>query len=325
MQTANRTSLQAHESRTCRVLSLDGGGAKGFYTLGILQEIEALAQQPLHSCFELIFGTSTGAIIAALLARGDSVASARALYERHVPTIMRANPVRPRTDALHALARAVFGDQQSEVFKTHVGIVTTNWSDERPMIFKTSSRQAHGSKSTFVPFFGCKVADAIIASCSAYPFFDRHKLKTSIGNVELADGGFCANNPALYAVTDAHLALGYEHRNIRLVSLGVGSYPQPTLLRRAGRILQNWPLLRHVPASDFIQKILSTNTKSMETLYAVIFQHVPTIRISDTYVEPELATDLLEHDLSKLERLAQKGRRSFGAHESELRQLLLQD
>lgn len=25
-----------------RVLSLDGGGAKGFYTLGILREIEAL-------------------------------------------------------------------------------------------------------------------------------------------------------------------------------------------------------------------------------------------------------------------------------------------
>jgi predicted acylesterase/phospholipase RssA len=52
-------------SSPCRVLSLDGGGAKGFYTLGVLREIEALWQS-----FDLIFGTSTGSIIAALLALG---------------------------------------------------------------------------------------------------------------------------------------------------------------------------------------------------------------------------------------------------------------
>jgi patatin-like phospholipase/acyl hydrolase len=44
-----------------RILSLDGGGAKGFYTLGVLKEIEALVQRPLHEAFGLIFGTSTGA------------------------------------------------------------------------------------------------------------------------------------------------------------------------------------------------------------------------------------------------------------------------
>jgi uncharacterized protein len=27
--------------KPCRILSLDGGGAKGFYTLGVLREIEA--------------------------------------------------------------------------------------------------------------------------------------------------------------------------------------------------------------------------------------------------------------------------------------------
>ena len=26
----------------CRILALDGGGAKGFYTLGVLKEIEAM-------------------------------------------------------------------------------------------------------------------------------------------------------------------------------------------------------------------------------------------------------------------------------------------
>ena len=72
-----------------RILSLDGGGAKGFYTLGILAEIEAMLGQPLHTRFDLLFGTSTGAIIAALLARGESVATVQKLYEEHVPTIMK--------------------------------------------------------------------------------------------------------------------------------------------------------------------------------------------------------------------------------------------
>ena len=52
--------------RRVRVLSLDGGGATGFYTLGVLREVETLAgNDPLHKHFDLIFGTSTGSIIAA--------------------------------------------------------------------------------------------------------------------------------------------------------------------------------------------------------------------------------------------------------------------
>lgn len=53
-----------------RILSLDGGGAKGFYTLGVLKEIEGMLGGPLHLHFDLVFGTSTGAIIASLIALG---------------------------------------------------------------------------------------------------------------------------------------------------------------------------------------------------------------------------------------------------------------
>src|ERR1700685_2028931 len=75
-------------SGACRLLSLDGGGAKGFYTLGVLKEIEALCGRPLCEEFDLIFGTSTGAIIAALLALGSSVDEIHTLYKEHVPTVM---------------------------------------------------------------------------------------------------------------------------------------------------------------------------------------------------------------------------------------------
>ena len=92
------------KERPFRVLSLDGGGAKGFYTLGILDEIEKNIGKPLSECFDLIFGTSTGSIIAALLARGDSVENISKIYKEHVPAIMKsANPLR-RTAALRKLA-----------------------------------------------------------------------------------------------------------------------------------------------------------------------------------------------------------------------------
>ena len=57
----------------CRILALDGGGAKGFYTLGVLKQLEVMLQAPLHERFDYVYGTSTGAIIATLIALGYSI------------------------------------------------------------------------------------------------------------------------------------------------------------------------------------------------------------------------------------------------------------
>lgn len=298
-----------------RILSLDGGGAKGFYTIGILEEIEAMMKQPLCGCFDLIFGTSTGAIIAALLARGDTVEQIKATYETYVPKIMGRRTRSGRSASLRLLADEVFKEAQFDGFKTKVGIVATRWKDERPMIFKNSVDQAHGSKDSFQVGFGCTVADAVVASCSAYPFFNRPEIKTGKGDlVEVADGGFCANNPTLYAIADATRALGQSKDSLRIVSLGVGSYPEPKTWRNVMKGV--------VPRVPFIQKILGTNTCSMETLRLVLFGDVATVRISETFNEPEMATDFLENDLGKLNRLVQKGRDSFAKNEQRLREIL---
>jgi patatin-like phospholipase/acyl hydrolase len=298
-----------------RILSLDGGGAKGFYTIGILQEIEAMMKQPLFGCFDLIFGTSTGAIIAALLARGESMTEVRKLYEAHVPKIMGRRNRFGRSASLRVLARDVFKEAKFDEFKTKIGIVATRWDDERPMIFKNSVEQAHGSKDSFQIGFDCTVADALVASCSAYPFFRRPVVKTGKGDlVQVADGGFCANNPTLYAIADATRALGKTKESLRVISLGVGSYPEPRTWRNAIKGI--------IPTVALIQKILGTNTCSMETLRLVLFADVDAIRISDNFSEPEMATDFLENDLRKLNRLVQKGRDSFRKNESRLRELL---
>jgi len=64
-----------------RILALDGGGLRGIATLGYLKRIETLladrhdAGDSFRLChyFDLIAGTSTGAIIAAGLAIGMTV------------------------------------------------------------------------------------------------------------------------------------------------------------------------------------------------------------------------------------------------------------
>src|SRR5207253_10116976 len=129
----------------------------------------------------------------------------------------------------------------------------------------------------------------------------------------LVDGGYCANNPTLYAIADALVALKKEPGDLRVVNVGVGVYPQPK------RFLM-W-LAKRIPFNsiELLQKTLEINTQSMDQLRTILFRDIPTVRISDTFERPEMATDLLEHDLDKLNILRQRGRESFAPREDELR------
>ncbi|HYR88450.1 MAG TPA: patatin-like phospholipase family protein [Terriglobia bacterium] len=320
-ETKGKTSTLTREYQPdslCRILSLDGGGAKGFYTLGVLKEIEAMLGCPLYKRFDLVFGTSTGAIIAALIALGHEVDDIHDLYKKHVPTVMKFSDRPGKSSALSALTKSVFGDAKFEDAKTGIGVVTTKWVIEKPMIFKGDIAQAHGSKGTFTPGFGVSIADAVEASCSAYPFFDRKVITTSTGDkIELIDGGYCANNPTLYAIADAVIALNKARADLRVVSVGVGVYPEPKpswMMRLAKKYLVSVQLL---------QKTLEINTQSMEQLRAILFKEIKTVRISDTFNQPEMATDLMEHNLDKLNILRQRGRDSFASREAQLKEFLL--
>jgi patatin-like phospholipase/acyl hydrolase len=212
------------------VLSLDGGGAKGFYTLGALNEIEALIGGKLCTKFDLIFGASTGAIIAALLGLSYAVEDIKALYSDHVVKVMgRWLPSR-KSAALEVLAAEVFGEQRFDSFRTRVGIVGTRWDDERPIIFKTHADQAYTGAATFQPGFGATIGDAVVGSCSAYPFFSRKFVDVSgSARIQVGDRGYVANNPTLYTIADATELLGFAREEVRVVSIGVGEYPSPKL------------------------------------------------------------------------------------------------
>lgn len=71
-----------------KILSLDGGGIRGALTLGYLKKMEDILKTKhpenknfrMSDYFDLIGGTSTGAIIASLLALGKTVDEIRVLY-----------------------------------------------------------------------------------------------------------------------------------------------------------------------------------------------------------------------------------------------------
>ena len=84
-----------------------------------------------------------------------------------------------------------------------------------------------------------------------------------------------------------------------------------------------WLAKKFLISIQLLQKTLEINTQSMDQLRQVLFHDVPTVRISDSYTTPEMATDLLENDLKKLDILFQRGRESFASREDQLRQYLL--
>jgi uncharacterized protein len=284
-----------------------------------LKAIEGLLQCPLYKRFDLIFGTSTGSIIGALLALGCDVDEIHALYSKHVPTVMKIKDAPGKSAALKQLGDEVFGDKMFDAVKTAVGVVATRWVIERPMIFKGSVAQTHGRHGTFVPGLGVTISDAVQASCSAYPFFERKTVRTSKGDdIELVDGGYCANNPTLYALADALGPLGIRRADIRVISVGVGMYPQP----RPPLLSKMW-FAQYLRSVQLLQKTLEINTQSMDQLREILFKDIATERISESYTHPEMATDLFEHNLAKLNILRQRGAESFAMRETKLKTFLL--
>lgn len=59
------------KSSGCRVLCLDGGGIRGLVLIQLLVAIEDLMNRPLVECFDWVTGTSTGGILALLMATGN--------------------------------------------------------------------------------------------------------------------------------------------------------------------------------------------------------------------------------------------------------------
>ncbi len=294
------------------ILVLDGGGSKGMYTLGILQELELRLGIQIHQHFHLIYGTSTGSIIGSLLALGYKVSEIKELYLDNIPTVMGERSKKGKSNKLKILGDKIFKDLKFEQFKTDIGIVALNYDTQYPLVFKSNLKQAHGMKQSFRPGFGCTISDAVQASCSAFPIFDIKKLTTyNHGDINAIDGGFIANNATLFAIVDADKAFNIPKKDIRIISLGTGNFVEKPI-KGLMKILRSFAVMK------FIERIISSSTNTNDILTKLLYSDVEILRINNTYNEPEYGTNMVEQDKSKLEKLYQLGRSSYAQFEKEL-------
>lgn len=298
------------------ILVLDGGGSKGVYTIGVLKELELRLGSPLCEHFGLIFGTSTGSIIASLIALGYTMPKIEELYLSLIPKIMTKNSKNGRSKALEEEAIKIFGSRKFDSFKTNIGIVALNFETQMPLVFKTDIKQAHGMKQSFKPGFDCTIETAIRCSSAAYPLFEKMNIRTeNHGSIEVVDGGFIANNSTLYSMIDAYKALNYKESDITLLNIGVGHYVE----KSSG--LKN-KIMRMFGIYNFVEKVLTASTNSNTIIVKLLFPNLNMLRISDSFPEPKHGTNMLESNVKKLEKMIQLGRSSYAKYEKQLETLL---
>ncbi|NNE34240.1 MAG: hypothetical protein HKN13_03325 [Rhodothermales bacterium] len=127
----------------------------------------------------------------------------------------------------------------------------------------------------------------------------------------MVDGGFVANNPTLFAITDALGPLGIAPDDIRVLSLGTGNFPSK--MRLASRVSSR------ISSVQTFMTLLKTGSNTVEELRGLIFGDVQTIRIDDVFADEAYRTDFVEANPAKLKKIFQLGRKSFEGREQELR------
>jgi patatin-like phospholipase/acyl hydrolase len=200
-----------------RVLAIDGGGIRGLIPALVLAEIESRAQRPIAQLFDLVAGTSTGAIIACALFRPDPMTAEQAakIYELEGPEVFDRSLIKTitsvgglideRYDASGLLAslRRHLGD--TRLAQATAGILIT--------VYDLEARQA----LTLGTGDDMSMVDAAHASSAAPTYFEPAR---AAGRT-LIDGGVFATNPAALAYANAGGDVDV------LASLGTGEHTRP--------------------------------------------------------------------------------------------------
>jgi uncharacterized protein len=219
-----------------RILSLDGGGIRGVVAATILAEVERQINQPLNQYFDLIAGTSTGAILASAIAMGKTSQDILNLYKNKGKRIFPYSKIftfeRLPLVWQYGLSAPKFSDKGLiEVLQEEFGQIKLSKLDKSPRLlittYNTIERQFIVFKSwrKFDPWANIPLWEACVCSASAPTFFPAHKLEVKLEkgtkNYTLIDGGMGANNPTACAVAEA-LFLGKPVKDLSVLSIGTG-------------------------------------------------------------------------------------------------------
>ena len=231
-----------------RILSLDGGGIRGALTLGYLVHIEQLLRDRygkedlvLSDYFDLVGGTSTGGIIATLIALGWPVAKIKALYMELGPKIFkrRKHPLNwwklkyvLSSEYSHTLYERILSEDRylgtktlgSKDFKTGLALFA-----KRADTFSTWAFHNHPRNAFYEQNKNLLMKDLVRATSAAPTYFQPKEITLSDQQAAIfIDGGVSmVNNPALMLFLMATIkSYGYNwHKgadHLQIVSVGTG-------------------------------------------------------------------------------------------------------
>ena len=281
------------------VLALDGGGARGIYSAQILACIEQLNGAPVREHFDLIAGTSTGAIIAGAAAVGIPMDRVVELFKDESPRIFRKRRLRSfhirSKYSIRSLEQAVqscvSGLTLGEV-STPLMILGSDISTGGVHVFK--SRYLKDLGEPYVRDANVVLSDAILASCAAPTFFD----PVSVGDFLLADGGLWGNNPSIMALTESVSKFGRSVEQVRILSIGTGHSVNLYSQNRLWGLVTGWGREKLV---SYVLRLQSDASANMAKLL-----------LADRYlrIDPEIeAWDL--DDIEHLDNLKALAARDF--------------
>lgn len=269
------------QRRPFHILALDGGGVHGAATTAFLACIEDHVQQPIHCYFDLIAGTSTGGLIGLALSRNIPAAEIEALYLDRGPRLFKRRfPYLPRKVAaalgplyrsapLHEEIRSTLGEETLlGDAKCRVCVPAVNITSGEPVVFKTRHHEEYERDYRYKMW---KVA----AATSAAPGYFRPVEIPGAG--WFVDGGLWANSPVDVGIAEA-IKLGYDLRDIRVLSIGTGNstYHRNGAPHRVFGQLRNgvlgWSL-------DLIGLMMRSQTRRAENLCSYLLPKEELVRI----------------------------------------------
>ena len=208
---------------TFHILALDGGGARGIYTAQVLAKLEESFEVQVRDCFDLIAGTSTGAIIAGAAAAGIELEQVVGLFECNSAQVFQSSLLRwpffhskYASGPLAQLVRKIVPDVTLGEISTPLMITSSDISTGGVHVFK--SRYLVELGEPYDRDGDVQLSDAVLASCAAPLFFDPMK----VGNYLLADGGLWANNPSIIAIVEAVSKFRRSIDQVCILSIGTG-------------------------------------------------------------------------------------------------------
>ena len=222
------------------ILSIDGGGVRGIIPLACLIQLEAQEGKPCKEIFNMIAGTSTGAVIAAGLAIGISARGLLALYRNLAESAFQALPFwkiaanlgnhRYSNEFISRTLSEIGADRELNSLPVDILITGKNTATSRTDFFV---RDNPGNASLWGRL---SLRDSVLASIAAPTFFPAHS--AGLGGLQhtWVDGGVgVAGNPCYQAAVEAiHYSAGaYPPGDTRLLSFGTGSSPHPVNPKRA--------------------------------------------------------------------------------------------